>query len=463
MANEQHKLEQMQLGFILMKPVYEPYNEQAMTLLETLYTQLAFVDQKPSSIAKQLLVLSSILAVAQQALEGIAIPSNNNYWSQFPRVGKEIAYSVRNSMMAKGYLEHIPDTGARHFFEDEEGNLKWVGLISSYSLDPSILNMPEFYEAVWIETAKPLVQVSKSESRGQRKARELQGKIKPKMTLTDVKSIFGEIYGQAKAEVEELNTFMQDHPLKLPPLGNGITRYAACSTRVFHDSRMDAGGRYYGAWTTMGSARRLSCEIDGEPVAQIDLNASQPTLFSSLMGIPLKINGMWDDLYKHIFDQVDLTGLDVQDDAQTIRGKVKQVAVEVIGTGNPEKAAASSIGKYKFVDGEFARYRNALMRVVPALLLLDDEHHNGAGYISYHESEMMKHTLHKLKDMGIPAYPVHDCCLVKERDVDVALNTYRDIIRAYIKAEGKGNIDITVPVSVERKGQEKQRHFGYYS
>ena len=49
----------------------------------------------------------------------------------------------------------------------------------------------------------------------------------------------------------------------------------------------DSGGRYYGAWTNLESWERLQSTIDGEPIVSIDLNASQPTLFSSLMGMKM--------------------------------------------------------------------------------------------------------------------------------------------------------------------------------
>ena len=76
---------------------------------------------------------------------------------------------------------------------------------------------------------------------------------------------------------------------------------------------------------------------------------------------------------------------------------------------------------------------------------------------------MMTLALHQLKGMGIPAYPVHDCLLVKNSNVDDALNVYRETIRSYIKEEGKGSLDITVPVSIERSGEEKERIVGYYT
>jgi hypothetical protein len=283
------------------------------------------------------------------------------------------------------------------------------------------------------------------------------------MLQRDVRKTFGKAYTVNTLEVEGLNTFWKKHPLALPQLGNGVRGYAACATRIFHQGSLQDGGRYYGAWTSMNSSYRLQCTIDDEPVAEIDLNASQPTLFSSMMGMKMEVGAMWEDLYTYALEAVDLNDLDIEDDDNPRRGKIKQVTMELIGTGNSHKRQEADDSSYTFVDGEFARYRNGLVKVVPALHFLDTDYFNGAGYISYHEAQMMTLALHQLKGMGIPAYPVHDCLLVKNSNVDDALNVYRETIRDYIKEEGKGSLDITVPVSIERSGEEKERIVGYYT
>jgi hypothetical protein len=177
----------------------------------------------------------------------------------------------------------------------------------------------------------------------------------------------------------------------------------------------------------------------------------------------MKVGGMWEDLYSHILEAVDLTGIDADDDEVIRRGKIKQVTMEVIGTGNPDKRQEADYSDYSFADGEFTRYRRGLLTVVPALYSLDADYMNGAGFVSYHEAQVMMLTLHQLKSMGIPAYPIHDCLLLKEEDVETATNVYRETIRSYVKEYGKGGIDITVPVSIERNDKDKQRIVGYYS
>jgi hypothetical protein len=72
---------------------------------------------------------------------------------------------------------------------------------------------------------------------------------------------------------------------------------------------------------------------------------------------------------------------------------------------------------------------------------------NGAGFLSYHESEIMMLTLESLMEQGIPAYPVHDCLMVKVSDVKQSAYVFRDIIREYCKT--LSGLEVLVPLSVE--------------
>ena len=131
---------------------------------------------------------------------------------------------------------------------------------------------------------------------------------------------------------------------------------------------MDAGGRYYGGWTNYASKYRLQSTIDGEAVVEIDLNASQPTLFSSLMGMKMDVGKSWDDLYTSIIkSSVNLKSIDEPEELK--RKKLKQVTVEVIGSGNPSKIAASKESEIKFSKeyDEYGWYRTQLIRNVPAV------------------------------------------------------------------------------------------------
>ena len=225
--------------------------------------------------------------------------------------------------------------------------------MKTYALNESILHIDGFVEAEFIETGRPTVLVGITETDGQKFYRRQNNRRKPKMLQRDVRKTFGKAYTVNTLEVEGLNTFWQKHPLALPQLGNGVRGYAACATRIFHQGSLQDGGRYYGAWTSMNSSYRLQCTIDDEPVAEIDLNASQPTLFSSMMGMKMEVGAMWEDLYTYALEAVDLNDLDIEDDDNTRRGKIKQVTMELIGTGNSHKRQEADDSSYTFVDRDW--------------------------------------------------------------------------------------------------------------
>ena len=69
--------------------------------------------------------------------------------------------------------------------------------------------------------------------------------------------------------------------------------------------------------------------------------------------------------------------------------------------------------------------------------------------------------------MGIVAYGVHDCVIVKCSCKDEAINTYRDIIRNYVlkvqKQSGLPKVVKDVALSVEELGSGKVKLSGSYN
>ena len=100
-----------------------------------------------------------------------------------------------------------------------------------------------------------------------------------------------------------------------------------------------------------------------------------------------------------------------------------------------------------------------LLDRIPALKKLDKNYINGAGFLSYHESEIMMRTLEICVEQQLPAYPVHDCLIVKQSDVTEATDVFRSAIRSYLTEQGQETISIAL--SIEANG-EKQRLPGSY-
>ena len=108
----------------------------------------------------------------------------------------------------------------------------------------------------------------------------------------------------------------------------------------------------------------------------------------------------------------------------------------------------------------------AALEVFPAIKQLETNYLNATGFLSYHESEILTLTLLKLKTKGVVAYGVHDSIIVKRTDKDVAVETYRDIIRNYCLKHQRSNnfpsLGINVAITIEEKQTAKVKLEGSY-
>ena len=424
-------------------------------------------------------VISSFLVAASTDGGTVSIPQKDKDYEHYG-VGLKIIKQVVTGMVEQSYISKVAISGQRFFYQDDDGKDKSIGISTQYRTEDKLLNLGVLEEAAWIETGRPSVLISKAETKGKTYTRRSLGKKRQKLTKKEMRNTFGRDLGTAVSGVKLLVKYWKDHPLYLPPAGNRAGRYAASATRIYHNGRMDSGGRYYGAWTNVHSNTRLKGSIDGEALVQIDLNASQPTLFSSLMGEVMEVGSSWEDLYSEMLR--DLVIFESKDTDQTRRNKMKQVTVEVIGTGNIIKQSPSpdsnvtwgkdnkvfiELGHTPIISSEFNQYRQMLHHYVPALSKLDGSYYNGAGFISFHEAQVMQETLIALVKKEIVAYPIHDCLLVKKSNQYEAIQTYRNVIRSYVLRFNRfsryNEIDITIPVSIEESGKDKIRIAGCYN
>ena len=453
-------------------PTWEAHNTSAHVLVGKFTKAYCNVPRGKGQSQKYLIAVQSFLAFAQQLMGKnkdniyLGISKDNNHWTPFA-VGRVIIAKLRTDLEQSGIIQQLDGTGYKEAYQDKTGWWHTDGVMSLYEIDDKALfAFDEFVEAEFVESLKPPVAMGIPETFQQKVTRQKQGQVKPKVAIGELEN--QPQYSPIRTKVLDLDMFMRKHPLCLPRKGNGVRQYASSFTRVYHNKSWISGGRYYGAWTSLKSDYRLASNINDEPIAQIDLNASQPTLFSALFGWKMGVGERWRDLYSEIVQDINVIPTD---DEKTKRDKIKQVAVEVIGTGNPfrQKEAKDSELVFDTELDEYAVYRDTLLSYVGALHLLNKEYLNGAGFISYHESQIMTETLYGLREKGIVAYPVHDAWLVKQSDVEEALYTIRLVIRDYIikHCKHKRVVDITVPISVEVLGQdnkiEKVRHSGGYN
>lgn len=453
----------------VVRPVWLPYNEVGHELTSSLLSQFGYPTAGPKA-EKYAVVIASLLKGAQTHLLSangkrqhyVGIQRRASAWSRYPLVGREIAHKVTDDFLDHFNGQKIEGSGTRGWSQNDKGKWELDPRMTMYSFD--LNKLPEqLSDARFVEVGRPLLKVNEGETRQQKKRRQKLKLSKPFLNDKAAKSLDQNAYKASESRIQRVNEFYRRHPLELP------SGHAAASvTRVFHDSRFDAGGRLYGSWTGLDQKeQRTHCTIDGEDVVEIDIKASQPTLLSCLLGHRLgglKKGDTWFDVYGELSNLVnvhhDWTVIDNQIDKIELikrnRNVAKQVVMAVIGSGLPFKSKATDeLETFGLTKAGWSQFRDKLLETVPAFNDLEPRYDqngqlsgyiNGAGFLSYHESEMALLTLERLTDEGIPAYPVHDCIISKVSDAIRTTEVFRKTINEYCKE--LSGLDVLVPVSV---------------
>jgi len=403
-------------------------------------------------------------------------------FSFFPATGSTTVLQVRTKLVDAGYVILGADLLAR---EVPAVLQELMGLptqterkrnINTYRINEMpLFDDPRLASALFVDAKRPQVMVNKPEEYTDRVDRKAANIKAPKLS-------WSEVYGgkqkrratAATRAVMEMNTYWAKHPLTLPATNTDSAKLFACATRIFHDGSLISGGRWYGGWTNLKSDKRLHMRIDNEPICEIDLNGSQPTLFSALLGIRMNVGDTWTDVYTAVVER-----LDAGEERSLLRKMVKQVIVEMLGSGNCNRTGPASTKPPKrpdepqlFFDTNnskqmYLQIQREALEVFPALKHLDAKYYNATGFLSYHESEILTLSLLRLKEMGVPAYGVHDCVVVKQSDKYTAVETYRSVIRDYVVKHQKANnhpiLNIEVGLTIEELNKDKVKLTGCYN
>jgi hypothetical protein len=469
------------------KPQYLPHNDDAHALIEALAVELGLT-LKNSAGAKHKAILASFLYCVQEAGVGAYLDWSGGTTSQdttgfsfFPATGSTTVVQVRTKLVDAGYVILGADLLAR---EVPAVLQELIGLptqrerkrdINTYRINEMpLLADPRLTSALFVDAKRPYVMVNKPEEYTDRVDRKVANIKAPKLSWSEVYEGKQKRRATAAARaVMEMNAYWAKHPLTLPATNTDSAKLFACATRIFHDGSLISGGRWYGGWTNLKSHKRLHMRIDNEPICEIDLNGSQPTLFSALLGIRMNVGDTWTDVYTAVVER-----LDAGEERSLLRKMVKQVIVEMLGSGNCNRTGPASTKPPKrpdepqlFFDTDnskqmYLQIQREALEVFPALKHLDAKYYNATGFLSYHESEILTLTLLRLKEMGVPAYGVHDCVVVKQSDKDKAAETYRSVIRDYVVKHQKANnhpiLNIEAGLTIEELNKDKVKLTGCY-
>ena len=442
--HEQNNLNKQDYRLEVTRPVWLPYNDVSHEIVSSLVDHLDYPKSGPKA-QRYAVVVASLIKATQAHVSSVSndlphyvgIQRRASAWSRYPLVGRTVSDAVVDDFLGQFGGQLVEGSGTSGLYKDDQGNWRTDPKMSMYTLD--VAKLPEQLSAArFIEVGRPLVKVNKAEARQQKNRRKTQKLAKPFHNRKE-----------ATALNEDVHT--------------------ASATRVFHDSRFDAGGRIYGGWTGLDQkSKRLQCTIDGEPIVEIDIRASQPTLLSSLLGYKLGglgSQGEWDDVYgelshlasvHHYWTIVD-DKIDKIELIKRNRNVAKGVVMALIGSGLTLKSKATSelVKDFGLTPQGWSLFRDRLVETVPALNELEPRYDqkgqlegyiNGAGFLSHHESEMTLRTVEALIEQDVPAYSVHDSLIVRVSDAVVAAKVYRQTIHDYCKQ--LSGLAVLVPLSV---------------
>jgi hypothetical protein len=221
-----------------------------------------------------------------------------------------------------------------------------------------------------------------------------------------------------EADVLELNEFLARFTL------TGGTHYGY--TRVFTNHSWKAGGRLSSggecSYQQMSEPERLEMTINGAPVAEIDIKASQLTIYHAMVGQPLEGSS----------DPYVLAGID--------REIAKRWTVASFGNTKPLTRWPPEMAvKYKKETGKDlgkqAKARHVsrrMLEVFPALRKLENYSHIWAD-LQFREAEAVIGTmLILMREHGVPSYSMHDGIIVPMSKArlarDVLMREFRSVI-----------------------------------
>jgi len=219
-----------------------------------------------------------------------------------------------------------------------------------------------------------------------------------------------------EAEMKELNQFLVSFELE----GAGFAGYR----RLFHEGDVKGfdfqwGGRIYGvgdySYQNMKKSERPNLRIDGEPIVEIDINASYLSILHGISGYPLPER---DDLY-------DIGGID--------RTIIKAWVSSTIGhhsfhTRWPKNAIdeLKDAGVDKPDSLTMKSLQPTILEYFPMLTDWPSGQVTWAD-LMFIESEVIIGTMVELmRSFGVPCFSVHDSIIVRRIDQKIALDTLRN-------------------------------------
>ena len=256
----------------------------------------------------------------------------------------------------------------------------------------------------------------------------------------------------AMAVVRGINAMMQQFPLMHP---NGQT-YSRCR-RIFNQGRLDKGGRFYGPWQNFSEETRLQMKIAGEPIVEIDLKACFLAImcsdhnkkrgkpnpiqlpFDPYLSIPFVKECHTPERRKQMRNLAKLLISSMFSDKLNLTKFPKGIKSKTNKTGR--RVIISVREQYQLPKGTKASaYYHQILHTFPFMHGANDKMFD----LMYVESKIMCDAMVDLASVdGIPTYPVHDCLMCREIDLDKVINALCKAMQTHLKS--LISLDVTYP------------------
>ena len=416
------------------KPSYSPQNGAANILVRSLGNDLGISLNKKYEI-----ILASFLAVAKkvngQAFDWWAGNENKKLklWSLFPHISNNSVRKVYRLLKENEYVVSSADF-PNHFAAGM--GFKKSNWVKAQRLPKHFLEAANF-----VENNLPPVLVNKPEIDLDKKSWDNKCFAIPKLGIKHVQQKFGREYTFAYKPVQEMNAFWEKNPLYNPIQDE----FYSSSIRLFHNSSLKWGGKWYGGWTVISPDQCFSLTIDNQPIVKIDINAMILALLSSLTGKPISMIGTFEDIYSAVVFQLE--------GVSNSREKVEKVIMELIGAGSPYIESYLQDNDILNCTEEFIQIRDLCLQAYPALKCLDEKNFNFLNDLSFHEANITTQILLDLKQLGIVSYPTNEGFIVKLGDEFNTVDTIKTVFKNYVFSFQKSNnlpeIDFDLAVAVK--------------
>lgn len=348
-------------------------------------------------VQKAVFFMSSLVRAALIA-DTFSIPMGRHYWVGKP-CGYKAAREVTDALLVAGYIQkHSAPSKGR-------------GLCTGFRCSAAFREHLEGWRAVLrfkrirpdsIEVREPKVRCCGKVTGGKRIA---LSRLPPEEVL------------QQRETMSQILDGLSGHRLE-----DAQGKHLSTSLVRIFAGDFSNGGRLYGEYQNLPETQRLACTIDGEPVCEIDLKASHPSILAAIYRhserppqdpyseIP------WVEIPQHRKAAKTL----VQCSIHSPDGRLKKFPRGDKGVSFRDKHKLGNMTVRDLMPGIFKVF--PYLDGAPRLTLP----------LQYLEAEIIVDALLRLKRRNIPAFPIHDSFLVKRSDQEEVVRVLQEVLRDHL-------------------------------